>query len=77
MNPATALKAPPKRAIFEDDHEDYRESSRSFLAAEVAPNFKEWDASGVVDRELFKKAAGHGFMGMAIPEEYGGPGADD
>ena len=77
MNPATALNAPPKRAIFDDDHEDYRESFRSFLAAEVAPNFKEWDASGVVDRELFKKAAGHGFMGMAIPEEYGGPGADD
>mgnify|MGYP006318869647 FL=1 len=77
MNPATALNAPPKRAIFEDDHEDYRESFRSFLAAEVAPNFKEWDASGVVDRELFKKAAGHGFMGMAIPEEYGGPGAGD
>lgn len=77
MNPATALKASPKRAIFEDDHEDYRESFRSFLAAEVAPNFKEWDASGVVDRELFKKAAGHGFMGMAIPEEYGGPGAGD
>ena len=77
MNPATALKAPSKRAIFEDDHEDYRESFRSFLAAEVAPNFKEWDASGVVDRELFKKAAGHGFMGMAIPEEYGGPGAGD
>ena len=48
-----------------------------FLAAEVAPNFKEWDSSGVVDRELFKKAAGHGFMGMAIPEEYGGSGADD
>ena len=77
MNPATALNAPPKRAIFDDDHEDYRESFRSFLAAEVAPNFKEWDASGVVDRELFKKAAGHGFMGMAIPEEYGGPGAGD
>ena len=77
MNPATTLNAPPKRAIFDDDHEDYRESFRSFLAAEVAPNFKEWDASGVVDRELFKKAAGHGFMGMAIPEEYGGPGADD
>ena len=77
MNPATALKPPARRPIFEDDHEDYRESFRSFLAAEVAPKFKEWDSSGVVDRELFKKAAGHGFMGMAIPEEYGGAGAED
>ena len=77
MNPATALKPPARRPIFEDDHADYRESFRSFLAAEVAPKFKEWDSSGVVDRELFKKAAGHGFMGMAIPEEYGGAGAED
>ncbi len=53
MNPATALNAPPKRAIFEDDREDCRESFRSVLAAEAAPNFKEWDASGVVARELF------------------------
>lgn len=77
MNPATELKTSSRRPIFDDEHEDYRESFRSFLAAEVTPNFAEWDASGVVSRDLFKKAAGHGFMGMAIPEEYGGPGADD
>ncbi|MBK5232931.1 MAG: acyl-CoA dehydrogenase family protein [Thermoleophilia bacterium] len=77
MTPGTSLAAPPRRAIFEDEHEDYRESFRSFLVAEVTPNFAEWDESGVVSRDLFAKAAGHGFMGMAIPEEYGGAGADD
>ena len=67
----------PRRAIFDDEHEDYRESFRSFLAAEVAPNFDQWNADGMVSRELFQKAASHGFMGMAIPEEYGGAGVDD
>ncbi|MBK8293407.1 MAG: acyl-CoA dehydrogenase family protein [Solirubrobacterales bacterium] len=67
----------PRRPIFDDEHEDYRESFRSFLAAEVTPNFAEWDESGVVSRDLFEKAGSHGFMGMAIPEEYGGAGADD
>jgi alkylation response protein AidB-like acyl-CoA dehydrogenase len=72
-----ALKPMPRRAIFDDEHEDYRESFRSFLAAEVTPNLAQWDADGFVSRDLFRKAAEHGFMGMAIPEQYGGPGVDD
>jgi len=77
VTPGAALPQSPRRAIFENEHEDYRESFRSFLAAEVAPNFNEWDQAGVVSRDLFKKAAAHGFMGMAIPERYGGAGVDD
>ena len=77
MNPATETRPSSRRPIFDDEHEDYRESFRSFLAAEVTPHFAEWDRAGVVPRELFPKAAEHGFMGMAIPEEFDGPGVDD
>ncbi|MDQ2622524.1 MAG: acyl-CoA dehydrogenase family protein [Actinomycetota bacterium] len=77
MSTGAALKPAPRRAIFDDEHQDYRESFRSFLAAEVVPNFAEWDQAGIVPKELFRKAAAHGFMAMAIPEEYGGPGVDD
>lgn len=77
MTTGPALAQSPRRAIFENEHEDYRESFRSFLAAEVTPNFTEWDRAGVVSRDLFKKAAAHGFMSMAIPEKYGGAGVDD
>ena len=77
MSVGTGLPPAPRRPIFDDEHEDYRESFRSFLAAEVTPNFAEWDESGVVSRDLFEKAGSHGFMGMAIPEQYGGAGADD
>jgi acyl-CoA dehydrogenase len=75
---ATTTATPPKRrAIFEDEHEDFRESFRKFLEAEVVPHAKEWAEAGIAPRELTKKAAEHGFVGMAVPEEYGGAGVDD
>jgi alkylation response protein AidB-like acyl-CoA dehydrogenase len=73
----TTASTPTRRAIFDDEHEDFRESFRKFLAAEVVPHAEEWAAAGRAPRELSKKAAAHGFMGMAVPEEYGGPGVDD
>ena len=66
-----------RRAIFEPEHDDYRESFEKFIAAEVAPNFDEWEAAQIVPRELFTKMAGHGFLAMEMPEEYGGQGVDD
>ena len=69
MSATTPLPPAPRRPIFDDDHQDYRESFRSFLNAEVVPHFAEWDAAGIAPKELSKKAGGHGFMGMAIPEE--------
>jgi alkylation response protein AidB-like acyl-CoA dehydrogenase len=74
---AAAPFTPARRAIFEDEHEDYRASFRRFLAAEIAPHFDEWDEAGVVPKSLFKKAAAHGFTAMSVPEEYGGPGIAD
>jgi alkylation response protein AidB-like acyl-CoA dehydrogenase len=67
----------PKRALFEPEQEDYRESFSKFLAQEVVPHKQEWEEAHVVPRELFTKAAEHGFLAMAVPEEYGGPGVDD
>jgi acyl-CoA dehydrogenase len=67
----------PKRALFEPEHEDLRESFQKFIAAEVAPHYAEWEKAQVVPRELFTKMAGYGFLAMEIPEEYGGQGVDD
>ena len=72
-----ATMTSPKRALFEPEHEDYRESFSKFLTQEVVPHQAEWEQAHVVSRELFTKAAGHGFLAMAVPEEYGGPGVDD
>ena len=66
-----------QRRLFTEEQEDFRESFRRFLAAEVAPHYDRWERAGIVPREVFREAGGHGFMGMEIPEEYGGAGVDD
>lgn len=66
-----------RRPLFEDVHDDYRESFRRFLRAEVVPRHEEWQEQHIVSRDLFTKAAEHGFLGMAIDEEHGGSGAAD
>ncbi len=66
-----------KRTVFEDEHEALRASFRAWLDKEVVPNHLEWEAAGIVPHDLFGAAGSHGFLGMAIPEEYGGGGVDD
>jgi long-chain-acyl-CoA dehydrogenase len=73
----TAAPPTPKRALFEPEHADYRESFARFLQAEVVPHDDEWRQAHVVPRELFSKMAGHGFLSMEVPEEYGGAGVAD
>jgi alkylation response protein AidB-like acyl-CoA dehydrogenase len=66
-----------RRRLFEIEHDEFRESVRAFLAKEVVPHLEAWDAAGIVPRELFTSAGAVGFLGMAIPEEFGGGGVSD
>jgi alkylation response protein AidB-like acyl-CoA dehydrogenase len=66
-----------KRTLFEPEHDDFRESFRRFVTNEVVPHYDQWEQDGIVPRELFLSAGEKGFLGMAIPEEYGGAGVDD
>jgi alkylation response protein AidB-like acyl-CoA dehydrogenase len=66
-----------RRAIFEPEHDDFRESFARFLQAEVVPHYPQWRADHIVPRELFTNAAKYGFLAMEIPEQYGGSGVDD
>ncbi len=66
-----------KRTIFSDEHRDYRESVRRFLAAEVVPHHAQWERDGIVPRELFVKAARQGLLAMSVDECYGGAGVAD
>jgi alkylation response protein AidB-like acyl-CoA dehydrogenase len=75
---STITAAPRRRrAVYEDDHEDFRESFRRFLAKEVVPHFEQWERDGIVPREVFASAGANGFLGMQVPEEYGGAGVGD
>jgi alkylation response protein AidB-like acyl-CoA dehydrogenase len=66
-----------RRVLFDDEHELFRESVRKFVEKEMVPHNDEWENAGLVSREVFLAAGARGFLGMAIPEEYGGGGVDD
>ncbi|HWW89514.1 MAG TPA: acyl-CoA dehydrogenase family protein [Solirubrobacteraceae bacterium] len=69
-----------RRTLFEDVHEDFRASFRKFLEREVIGDegrYGEWERAGIVPREVFAQAGRGGFLAMAVPERYGGTGADD
>jgi alkylation response protein AidB-like acyl-CoA dehydrogenase len=69
-----------RRSLFEDVHEDFRASFRTFLEREVLGEdgrYGEWERTGIVPREVFALAGRGGFLAMAVPEDQGGAGADD
>jgi len=53
-----------------------QQTARDFARAEIAPKAAEIDKSGRWPGEIVKKMADLGFLGMAIPTEYGGAGLD-
>jgi len=65
------------RAIFDADHDLFRESARRFIDTEIVPHVLEWEHAGGVDKEMFRKAGQAGLLGIAIPEEHGGGGVAD
>ena len=65
------------RTLFEPEHELFRESFRAFLDKHVAPFHDQWEKDKIVDRGVWLEAGKQGFLGMAVPEEYGGGGNPD
>jgi acyl-CoA dehydrogenase len=53
-----------------------RRMARDFFTREVAPHVAEWETAGELPRELHRKAAAAGLLGVAFPEEVGGGGGD-
>ena len=66
-----------ERTLFEADHEMFRDSVRGFIAKELVPFHEAWEAAGIVDRDVFRKAGAQGFLAMAAPEAHGGGGVQD
>jgi len=66
-----------KRAVFEAEHEQFREVVREFIAREVAPHARAWEDAGIVDRAVYQAAGKHGVIGFNVPEQFGGGGVSD
>lgn len=67
----------PMRDLFDDEHDAFRASFAGFVANEVAPDYLRWEEDGIAPRDLYTKAGEYGFVGMAVPEEFGGGGSND
>ena len=65
------------RTLFEPEHELFRQSYRAFLDKHVKPFHDQWEKEKIVDRGVWLEAGKQGFLGMAVPEEYGGGGNPD
>jgi len=66
-----------KRTLFTEEHNLFRDTFKHFLEQEVVPYYPHWEKDGIVSREMWLKAGQQGFLGLAVPEEYGGIGVND
>ncbi len=66
-----------RRVIFEAEHEQFRDSVRRFMQAEVAPHADRWREAGIVDREAYTKAGAQGLLCVDAEERFGGAGISD
>jgi acyl-CoA dehydrogenase len=57
---------------YSDEHLALRETVRRFVATEITPHVAAWDEAGGFPRELYRKAAAVGLLGIGFPEEFGG-----
>ena len=64
-----------KHFIFEEHHDRLRESIRAFVAKELAPHAEEWEETTFPD-SVIARMGELGFLGLSMPEEYGGQGGD-
>jgi alkylation response protein AidB-like acyl-CoA dehydrogenase len=64
-------------SIYEQEHEDFRASVRTFLDKEVVPFHDQWEKDGQVSREVWTKAGAAGLLCFDVAEEYGGAGVKD
>ena len=53
-----------------------RDTARAFAREQVAPHTRAWEAAGEIPRPLLAEMGRLGFLGMCVPTEWGGGGAD-
>nr|WP_296778195.1 acyl-CoA dehydrogenase family protein [Rhodococcus sp. (in: high G+C Gram-positive bacteria)] len=66
-----------KRSLFDADHDAFRESVREFVTRSITPREEKLVEQRFIDRDIWLEAGRNGFLGLEVPEEYGGSGADD
>lgn len=68
--------APGYQVYFSQEHEMLRTAVRRFVAREITPFVDAWEEAGAFPRELYRKAAQIGLLGIGYPEAAGGTAGD-
>ncbi len=68
--------APPRRPLppFTEEHEQFREVVRRFIATELFPHADEWEEACWFPNTVFEQMASHGYLGLKFDPAYGGDG---
>ena len=66
-----------KRTIFDEDHEAFRDSCRTFVDRNLRPNQEKHAAEHGFGRQMWLELGKQGFLGLNIPEQYGGSSVGD
>ena len=69
-------KEPSLGLVLTEEHAMIRNAARDFAQKEIVPIAAEFDETGEFPLETIKKMGQLGFMGLEVPQEYGGAGMD-
>ena len=58
------------------ERQQLRKAVRTFAEREIVPHIDEWEQAGELPRDLSRKAAAAGLLGVGFPEDVGGEGGD-
>lgn len=59
-----------------NEYRQFRQQLRRYIQREVVPQAAAWEADGMLPRELYRQMGDLGFLGVAIPTEFGGTELD-
>ena len=65
-----------KRVIFKTEHNIFRASFRKYLKDKLIPHYDQWEAAGVLPKEVWLEAGKHGWLCPTAEEKHGGAGGD-
>lgn len=65
------------RRIFDSDHAAFRAALRQFLDRRIWPSYDDFLEARGFPRDIWTEAGKHGFLGLSVPEEFGGGGGGD
>ena len=61
-------------SLLSEENIMFRNEVRRFAKREIAPHVKEWEKEGKYPDQYYRHLAEMGFLGLLVPEEYGGAG---